>query len=1835
MSVKFTKDANGTFVGSNTVITGFTQADLDAQATLARAISVSPEQAYKITQNAAVGAPMSTGTLAALSKVGIDVGSKVGNNIATIDAMTRETRTANQRDLAAQQSTLEFNNSLKGQGWSVVKGLVRNAALAGMTLVDSIGAGYRSQQAYTQRLFENLKSGNLGGVLGAGEKEAIANEPSIISQTTIGQVAINAFKNKTLSVELGNGFFPDEQSGAAHLAREASLKAGKIAIKDGMFGGKVVAYRPRTLQGDFFSNVFTFGNPEGKAGAVISAFADLGVYMTVGNGARIRNAKKIAAQLRATGAIDAVAKTEEFIKIEEEARAEAIKARDAFVKHSDEAHQANYDRAVQNAKDASLGVLDKNQEAVKASIGVRTMQAHLDEVTTYVSDFQTQVNDAKQVVADIAATAKAPKNIIKIENQLNKAIVELKDLRAGRKAATASGSIPMATVEDIAKAKTVVAELTKKLDETKSLAAKGTATSEDALQVAQNTLDKANARLAQGKDFARAAKIELANRTRIARMALKIQERASTAEAKNIQKTQILSSILKDSTLSREAKLKAYSDALEKTAGIRDARGNTDFQYDQIANFLTGGHGDAALKRLTDMTDWKQIWRQSKGKIDSELAQVLANAKTKTEVLDAIAPFIKRGELRGGLLKPSNINLNNERVSRLVEMTAETVEKLFPGVKNLTGVGARVQSRLTNHTKVAGVFNALETGAKTTIKVSRAIASAVDRQYNTIIRGGHVVNLHDTEELLHSVNDFGIAVKLPRATIDKLMDEITSTTSASVRGYTASVGLMKEVFALYKDKIPKRLQESFKDSTRAFESSQDEMASYWASRHSDGAFLKFVSANGKITELPGPHLDSELLNSIAYLPSPADILRLTSWTGKYAVTSWGMKVGDVLIGNFWKKMQLVRPAFIIRNIAEEQLRVFGSGHMSFFNHPIAAIAMWLGRENGGPLRQLLARLDDYKHNIFDESFTTGDEVADLINETAAHGMKNSYVDLMSSNTAGSFDERAIKVLTLDGSAGTMTSGNTRFFEGVANEIRKLHGNEMSRVVAGYDFPEIAQAVAKGAKRDDAVVDYYFSGAGRKALIAFSDSAPQETRDWLRTRNGLKEYLYTGKTKDGKDISILARVMEAAGGNRSLREMIAKGTTKVGDKTLSLPSIKASAINSISNAKQVAKGKKALLDANEQLADEIKKTFKDAGNWDGVLMKAPTRKVGFDGRLEKGRFTQWFFDTATAFEKNSTFGPEFRQAYWDAIHEVAGGLDAKAVAELKLMADKSVRPLMFRGLNVGEKNPVLKALVNAKGNGTLTREEAHIYADNVARMHVKELFYNAHNKRLMFHQLRLIAPFINAWEDTIKSWTKIGIENPTMVYQGIKALNWLQKPESSALYEFTDAHDYYDPNQGFFFNDPNTQQKMFWVPFAGTVMSKLASGLTGNNYKGQPIAFASNPMSFNFALGAGSILPGIGPGITIPISLLSTFNQSFFDNMPQGIKNWMFPFGRSDFSNSLLSAVIPGNWNKILSGMEGNQATYANTFKPVMNYLASGANYNIDDPEDQAKLIHSTDLFARWFSVMRGVVGLFSPSSLQVQALASDKNGDVTTQIALYNDFQQILVDNDLDYNKSVFDFLNLYGATQAFAIISASTGNGPSNWDSYKLVSANPDIVTKYSDVWGLIAPGGGTSVEMYKWNLVNGSKKVLNPKEILQKVNNLRYYAARDSLLSQVSAGTMSKDQYQEANKFIKASMGGGPTGYSDFNKFSRVIFQLNNLSSDKRFQDMQAVAGLRDYMALRNKALSQLGKGATDKLAGSSPQVIAQRAWLSEQAIWIIQDNPDFQKIFYDIFANELEGK
>lgn len=1817
---------NGSTTSSNPVTKVLTEEDYKAQALYAKASAINPTQAALILKNAQ-GNFTSPGVLESLSALGVDAQSGVAKSISQIDAQTREARNADQKAVAAKRKQEEFDATKRGIFWRGVKGAVKGVTTIASVPFQTINAAYRSvvNEVQDRGVVSGIATGlNMNPFVSKEEMSKVAT--NITNQVVVGKIfndsveKIAKKQNPLVNIDTGKGFFVSEETGVGHAVRQASLDAAKIAVRDSK--GKVIGYQPRSFFGDAVFAATPLGNPEKEWGAVVYLAADIaGSFLTdpgIAKAQRAKELRKLAQQDRIAGAMDVAAKREQEAKLLEDALQNEKTARDASVSLADQIKNSKIQDVRKQAQDARNAWTGKAEDAIKANTSVRAAQGRLDEIASIEAKAKQEIADATVALKELKATAKAPTTVARTENAIAKQTKILDQLNADKAAALAAGRIPMVTDEELSALSQTIDTLKTRLADAAALA-KNEIPTDDVLAAAKQTLDNAKNRLAEAKDAKAYSVKQVAERTRNAKIAARAREIASTDAAKKISAEKSLSQVLSDANSTLQDKNIAWIKAVQERAGLADSFERTGLDYQKIAEFLTGGHGTIAVDRLVDMTDWKAIWRKSNGRIDSTTARALADAKNKEEVVDILAPYIKKGDVIEGSLRPGILERTGERISERTAFAA-------PLGKYLTGVGSRVQSRLVEHKKIAALFEAALNGSTKT-------KDFLSREYKTKIRSGSIINIHDREEMLRAAEEFGVATKLDKAVLDNLIEEIATAPSASVAGYAASVKLMEAVFNQSSAKIPEYLQPAFRKATTAFKESSEEMSSYWASRHIAGAELKYITLNGEKVTLPGPHLSSELLNSTIYLPPTREILRLTSKLSKSKILGKSTEFADIAINDFWKKLQLVRPAYVIRNIAEEQIRVFATGHVSFFNNPGMALAMWLGRKDGNAVRRLLGQFDTYRHTVFNETFSTGDDVIDTLDEVLGHEMKNSYVDLMSADRTGSFDDRAIKVLQFK-NVGAVAFGNKRFFDGLANTMRILNSDEMARVVAGQNTSEIAAALAKGAKREDAVVDYFLTGPGRKSLDNFAASQSDEFAAFLRTSDGLKKYLYTAKdAESGKDISILARVTEAAGGNKSLMEMIALGKTKVAGIEYRIPRASDEATNSINNSKAMRAGKKELLAKQEEFAKTLKNTFSKAGNWDGVLVNVPSRNLAYlEGESAKRSFVDMFFEKATEFEKNSTFGPEFRQAYWEAINQVAKALDSNAKEALKATAENSLKPLMFQGKNIGTKHPVWNAFKASTGDGPLTLKEAHEYADTYARNKVKGLFYNAQEKRLIFHQLRLVAPFAAAWEDTIKRWSELALENPGQLYKGVKTLDWLQRPESSAIYQVTDAQDIYDPNQGFFFNDPDSGQRLFWVPFAGTVMSKLANSATpGVSQSGAPMAFAASPMSFNFALGAGSILPGVGPGVTIPLSLIGTFNQGFIDNMPEGVKNWLFPFGRADFSSGLQSAILPSNWNRILGGTMGIEENYASNFKPVMAYLAGGGNYNLDDAADQAKLVKDTDTFSRWQSIMRGVVGLVSPAALISKGLAKDENGDATTQMALYNDFEQILKNNDNNWNKAWYDFLNLYGPSQAFAIISSSTGNGPTNWDSYQFVVDNPDVASKYTDVWGYVMPGGGLSQEMYKWNLVNNTKKKLTPTEILEKVNGQRYYAARDALMTKVDAGEMDKDQYKAALQYLKDSMGGGPVVEFDPNKRGRVVEQLKTLVQDDRFADVPSVVALRDYMYIRDAALKSLGK---TKFTGAANEQ-SVRDLLAEQAVWIVKDNPDFQKMFYAFFANELEGK
>ncbi len=1267
----------------------------------------------------------------------------------------------------------------------------------------------------------------------------------------------------------------------------------------------------------------------------------------------------------------------------------------------------------------------------------------------------------------------------------------------------------------------------------------------------------------------------------------------------------------------QDAKREEFLDLLNQRVQKADEYDNIVYDPEAVAGFLSSSMAAPVIDALAEMKDWKQIWRLGKsaggrGGFNVEQAKAIAAAGNREEVLSAIAPYIAKGQVTAGVLDKGTAT--GKAVGEMLN------SKIVPGkvaqvVDSVKGLGARGLRKMPYYNRVVEAYN----------------------KGLTIVPRGKAIHTTDKDALIDAIYSYGRITNVAESKLDELADIVAMTDDASEAGITASAKLFDEIYAA-NVKNPDLDPELLKEVTRIFRNGTSQMGSYWAARHAAGAKLDYVMQGGKKVTISGPHLDSEYLNSVVYFPDARELLNAISFVNKIKFAGKSAEQIkeslDFATNIVWKRIVLVRPAYIMRNIAEEQIRVLGTGHISFFNNPLMAMGMWLGRDGGPKWRAVLNKFDPYKNTVTDNSFKLGSAAEEFLAEELAHDATLSYIKYMSDSAVSGIDNDVRTAMTFAG-FNKVEFGHPRWWEGLANEIRILSNSVAARAVA-----------RTGQTLDNqlATVDYLLRGGGKAEWNQFAKAQKPEVRDWLLSDEGAMNYLFTGVDENGRAVSLLARIEEATGrggeSSQALKNLIAYGRIENTGFKIQVPKGKQSAENSIRNAAAMSDGRKALKDANQEFADILKTNFDGTGDWSGLLMQVP------EARFEKSstiggllnRVSDGFFDIAVKLEKTSTMGPEWRQSYWDAIYDISGALDAAAVAKLGSVAKKSLTPLQnWKGQPIGKEHAVWKAFKNAKGDGNITAEEAHEYASMVASKRTAELFYDASRKRLIFHQLRLVAPFAAAWEDTIRKWSSIALDNPLQVYTIQKGLQWLTKPESSALYSMTDASDYYDPNQGFFFTDPLDGQRKFFIPFLGTGLNFMANLMPGGGAPGTggPYAISATPQSLNFAFSSGSIMPGVGPGIQIALKTLDNLGANPINIAPIGMRDAInkivFPFGEPDTKSGYLEAFLPSNWRRVAAGLANNEESFAAAFAPVMNYLASGGNYDLNDLEDQAQLIKDTNKLSQWFTLFRGLFGMVSPFPLNPQGLTTLDDGNAVLSTALYNDFKELELQSGGNMNKAYADFMDLYGPETIFAIINTSSG-APTNLMTYELIQREPEVVDIYADTYGYAYPNGGFSTELYRWQQRAGNKEKLTAEQLMQRATSLRYYAADDRLMTRLVSGDLSEVEYEEARKnlrdtYIKA----GLTLKSDPYKKARVKDQLRRMADDPRFEDSDAVAGLRDYLYLRDTALEAAGI-TNDSLAKQS--ALPQRQWLAEQAKGILQRNPEFYKFYYRFFKEELEG-
>lgn len=231
-------------------------------------------------------------------------------------------------------------------------------------------------------------------------------------------------------------------------------------------------------------------------------------------------------------------------------------------------------------------------------------------------------------------------------------------------------------------------------------------------------------------------------------------------------------------------------------------------------------------------------------------------------------------------------------------------------------------------------------GAALESRYSRASVRLLNRMPGTAI------DLEDHTQAVNQVEAFLRNVKAPTATVATFTERAARAVDRN-QMFGVVTDMMGEAGGIL-DRAGVNNPELRSQLTRLFVNSTEDTRKYLVDEIGRGSPIwTEIAVDGSTRVVDGPHLFVEHIGR--FVPMP-DARALRAATSRYSAllanpaVKWPTAAVDALMTDVWKPMQLLRLAWPVRVIGEEQVRMAASGYDSMFRHPLSYIAYVTGRK---------------------------------------------------------------------------------------------------------------------------------------------------------------------------------------------------------------------------------------------------------------------------------------------------------------------------------------------------------------------------------------------------------------------------------------------------------------------------------------------------------------------------------------------------------------------------------------------------------------------------------------------------------------------------------------------------------------------------------------------------------------------------------------------------------------------------------------------------------------------------------------------------------------------------
>ena len=976
--------------------------------------------------------------------------------------------------------------------------------------------------------------------------------------------------------------------------------------------------------------------------------------------------------------------------------------------------------------------------------------------------------------------------------------------------------------------------------------------------------------------------------------------------------------------------------------------------------------------------------------------------------------------------------------------------------------------------------------------------------------------------------------------------------------------------------------------------------------------------------------------------------------------------------DIFKPLALLKPAWTVKVIGEEQLRLVSRGLSFAPLAPIQIVARMFGRsvgaEDGGKLRKGVDPL-------LPGEAAGGSFASDLAHNDALTGLNN--VRTMRRKVVNPGRWRTVGKGETDYNPAVIRTIYQMINDDVAVDIARIEASGLTPLQKQQEFRLLADRLKNKDLRErlEKVVGEQ-SHPFHKALQ--SDEVALEYVYYLRANvnQGLG-----GKVVADEATSALNWVQDSA--SQQLLEMVANKGKFVTTNGKQMDFFATAAI-----AKSKAKAdkvKKKIGDKDfEQIADDyIKGKITD----EDLKIVAPLFKEAQDDLVnafigtyydELPSITRGFVDPTFKveglYEKtiNNAFqvlmslqtnklsrSPAFRRLYWKRVSETIEFLGKDARDEMVQIANKSLKEFT-------QYDPILDGyLKKINSAGYSGPKEAitdvQIYDKMIASdalTQTKKLLYDISERTVVGDSLRFAFPFLEAYLEIFKTWTDITSKS------GGKNLVNLNKLVQSG----SEPNPLADPTgqRGFFYTNPVNGEEVFAYPGTGLIQKHMFPELQDTGVE------ASFPVYVSSINLVADIMPGIGPIIRVPASY-------FRKNFPEEGAINQFLFGDFAPPRNLLEGAVPfpawlkkfyqaykkgGTSSPELNRLFNN--TVIDTYKAL---IYAGA---IDDstPEGAEEGLKLATNYAQKIFIIRGASQLIGPSGAASPLWSvTEKSGKSLFVEALADTYRDYKAAADGDDYGATQRFIQEFGVDPTAMLTSKSRSvvARPQTVFSSEWARNNEDLYEDFSSTAFYLTPtdvDNEFSYDAYLNALEEGTLAPRTPEQWILAKNRLLGSIAYENFLRNTKVGGVTlmntntktaqllkwtkqsqlmqqywgygQDAGFEVDKpdtdFLLQEMGGQTYLPDRTSSFKQGWIKADYTPIDK-LKDNNAAIAYGKYRQAYDKIVAEgIKRGYAPSSIRTNRELVKARQYLRDLATKLILEYPEFGPLYNSILENEL---